>query len=211
MKSTMKLLLTGLAVSWMALSYNVLASDKEDVKSALQSKLDTMQQYKADFTQTVKDMDGTVIHEASGALTMARPDKLRWETKRPDQTLLIADGRAVWNVDTFVEQVTIIDQTSAIQDNPIVLLTTDDEKQWAEFTIQKMSDSAYSITPVDGTGQIQALHLYFDGDILSRLIMKDAQGQTSVLEFNHIQTKFEPALSQFEVTIPDTYTIDDQR
>ena len=41
--------------------------------------------------------------------------------------------------------------------------------------------------------------------------MQDAQAQQSELIFENIQTNFSPALNQFEVTLPDTYTIDDQR
>lgn len=67
------------------------------------------------------------------------------------------------------------------------------------------------ISPVDGQGQIQQLNLYFEGDTLNRLTMTDAQEQRSTLEFFDIDTQFTPSVSLFEVTVPDTYTIDDQR
>lgn len=204
-------ILAGITVTLLSLSFSAQAGGENAAKAELQQTLSNMQQFKADFTQTVKDMDGETIHEASGKLTMARPDKLRWETLQPDETLLIADGRAVWNVDPFVEQVTIIDQSRAIQDNPMVLLTTDSAQQWDKFDIARKSDGSYMITPVNGTGQIQALQLFFENARLSRLVMQDAQAQQSELDFDNIQTDFSPALNQFEVTLPDTYTIDDQR
>ena len=88
--------------------------------SALKALLSDMRQFRANFAQTVVDAQQNVVHEAQGVLTMTRPDKLRWETTFPDETLLIADGEAVWNVDTFVEQVTVLSQANAIKDNPVM-------------------------------------------------------------------------------------------
>lgn len=205
-----------LAAGALLLTIPALAQSEAPVSAAqaqqnLQQKLAAMQQYRAGFDQTVTDIDGEVVYEASGQLEMARPDKLRWETSMPDETLLIADGRAVWNVDPFVEQVTILDQQRAVQDNPIVLLTSDSAQQWQQFDIAQPQANTFTITPKDGEGQIQQLELIFDEQTLTGLTMLDAQQQSSRLQFNDINTGFKPALSRFEVTIPDTYIIDDQR
>lgn len=205
-----------LAAGALLLATPALAQSEAPVSAAqaqqnLQQKLAAMQQYRADFEQTVTDIDGEVVYEASGQLEMARPDKLRWETSMPDENLLIADGRAVWNVDPFVEQVTILDQQRAVQDNPIVLLTSDSAQQWQQFDIAQPQTNTFTITPKDGEGQIQQLELVFDEQTLTGLTMLDAQQQSSRLQFSDIDTGFKPALSRFEVTIPDTYIIDDQR
>lgn len=183
----------------------------EQAKQALQQRLSQMQQFRADFSQQVTDAQGELVHEASGQLVMVRPDKLRWETQAPDDTLLIADGQSVWNVDTFVEQVTIVQQSQAIQNNPIILLTTTDEKKWQQFRISQPAEDTFTVTPQTSDSQIQQLELRFDEQSLTGLSMKDAQEQTSKLSFADIETQFTPQLSDFEVTIDDTYTIDDQR
>ncbi|MEC8375938.1 MAG: outer membrane lipoprotein chaperone LolA, partial [Pseudomonadota bacterium] len=108
---------------------------------SLKALLADMKQYRATFNQTVVDAQQNVVHEAQGVLTMTRPNKLRWETTFPDETLLIADGEAVWNVDTFVEQVTVLSQESAIKDNPIVLLTASDNATWSQFSITELNVS----------------------------------------------------------------------
>ncbi|WP_218354938.1 outer membrane lipoprotein chaperone LolA [Alteromonas lipotrueiana] len=183
----------------------------EQAKQALQQRLNQMQQFRADFSQQVTDLQGNTVHQANGQLTMARPDKLRWQTKSPDETLLIADGRAVWNVDTFVEQVTIIEQSRAIENNPIILLTSNDSEKWQQFRITQPHEDTFTVTPKNSDSQIQQLQLVFDEHSLVALSMKDAQEQTSELKFTAIETQFTPQLSNFEVTIDDTYTIDDQR
>ena len=195
-----------------ALSTTVFSAlAEEQAKQALQQRLSQMQQFRADFSQQVTDAQGELVHEASGQLVMVRPDKLRWQTQAPDDTLLIADGQSVWNVDTFVEQVTIVQQSQAIQNNPIILLTSTDETKWQQFRISQPAEDTFMVTPQTSDSQIQQLELRFDEQSLTGLSMKDAQEQTSKLSFADIETQFTPQLSDFEVTIDDTYTIDDQR
>jgi len=184
----------------------------------LQALLVTMKQFRADFEQSVMDADNNVVHEAQGKLTMTRPDKLRWETTFPDETLLVADGEAVWNLDTFVEQVTVLSQANAIKDNPIMLLTANDAATWDKFTIEQVrnpdepSRRGFQVTPKEKGGQIETLTLQFNQDNeLAVMTMLDAQQQTSTLVFNNIETRFPLAADTFTVDIPESYIVDDQR
>ena len=201
----------------------------DSASTSLQALLSNMKQFRASFAQTVVDAQQNVVHEAQGTLTMTRPNKLRWETTFPDETLLVADGEAVWNVDTFVEQVTVLSQDNAIKDNPIVLLTSTDEATWSKFSISQMStgiaadnsasniknDTAlqsYQITPKEEGGQIATLTLTFNQDSeLASLNMLDAQQQISTLVFSNIETRFPVPADTFSVDIPDSFIIDDQR
>lgn len=199
------------------------AADAADSANVLLKKrLHGLQQYQAAFNQTVTDAQGNIVHEAQGTLTMMRPNKLRWETTFPDETLLIADGEAVWNIDTFVEQVTIISQDQAIKDNPIVLLTANDDETWDSFVISKLDDAKasstleqYQIVPKSTDGQIKSLTLGFNSDgILSTLDMLDAQDQTSALVFSKQDLDFAIDTAKdnlFSVDVPQSYIIDDQR
>lgn len=182
--------------------------------ASLKIHLAKMEQYKAMFSQRVLDAEGDVVHEAMGTLTMARPNKLRWETTFPDETLLIADGSAVWNIDSFVEQVTVISQSQAIQNNPIVLLTSEDDTIWNDFAIEAISDTdtTFRIMPMSNEGNIQSLTLSFnEAGLLTSLTMLDAQQQVSHLTFEDIVTVFDIDGQAFMPTIPESYIIDDQR
>ncbi|WP_232230581.1 outer membrane lipoprotein chaperone LolA [Alteromonas sp. RW2A1] len=199
---------------------------QENAQTKLKALLNNMQQFRAAFSQTVVDAQQNVVHEAEGVLTMTRPNKLRWETTFPDETLLIADGEAVWNVDTFVEQVTILSQDNAIKDNPIMLLTSNDEDTWSMFSISQLDDAlasmsnnttaanlkSFQITPKSQDGQILTLTMTFNSsDALAALTMLDAQQQLSTLIFSDIETKFPLAADTFEVDVPESFIIDDQR
>ena len=205
MKKAIFVMLSPLLLS----SVSIQADEQSEV--ALKRLLSDMTHYAASFQQTVSDEAGDVVHEATGTLTMTRPDKLRWETAFPDETLLIADGDAVWNIDTFVEQVTIIDQSQAIADNPVILLTSNDPAIWDDFTVTEGAEGKYTVRPKKDDGQIQSLTMHFDNHTLASLTMLDAQSQTSNLVFSSVNVTDEPDSSLFTVSIPDTYMIDDQR
>ncbi len=205
----------------------------DSASTSLQALLSNMKQFRASFAQTVVDAQQNVVHEAQGTLTMTRPNKLRWETTFPDETLLVADGEAVWNVDTFVEQVTVLSQDNAIKDNPIVLLTSTDEATWSKFSISQLNSGSSAVTPENGAadningvsitksyqitpkeqgGQIATLTLTFNQESeLASLNMLDAQQQISTLVFNNIETRFPVPADTFSVDIPDSFIVDDQR
>lgn len=204
------------------LADNELQNGRAD--KALHALLSNMSQFRASFEQTVVDAQQNIVHEAQGTLTMTRPNKLRWETTFPDETLLIADGEAVWNVDTFVEQVTVLSQEQAIKDNPIMLLTANDEATWDKFSIRTVDTShtitddkthkmsSFQVTPKQSGGQIVTLTLTFNQDNeLAGLTMLDMQQQISALVFSGIETRFPLAADAFSVDVPDSYIIDDQR
>lgn len=201
MKKTLFVMLSPLLLSPLSVQADAQS------EASLKSLLSQMTHYSASFQQTVSDEAGDVVHEATGSLTMTRPDKLRWETEFPDETLLIADGDSVWNIDTFVEQVTIIDQSQAISDNPVMLLTSNDPAIWEDFSVSQGDENTYTVTPKSGEGQIQSLTMSFDHDTLASLTMLDAQSQTSNLVFSSINVTDEPDSSLFTVTIPGAWRI----
>ncbi|MCW8092394.1 outer membrane lipoprotein chaperone LolA [Alteromonas sp. ASW11-130] len=198
-----------MSLSLLTLSLNVLANSDEML---LKQKLADMEQYRASFKQVVKDSSDEVVHQSTGRLVMARPNKLRWQTDSPDEVLLIADGEKVWNIDRFVEQVTIMSQRLIIADNPFVLLTNTSEEAWSQFEITKLADTEkFVVTPKADKGQIKRLILKFKGNQLIGLTMRDAQEQTSELRFTNIETQFSVVDDMFNPTFPETFTVDDQR
>ena len=182
-----------------------------DDADLLKARLSGLKSFTAAFSQTVKDEQGTAVHEAQGDITMTRPNKLRWETTMPDETSLIADGESVWHVDFFVEQVTVMSQQQAIENNPMVLLTSNSEAIWQQYSITKVDDNAFNVSPTSGNGQIRTLTVQFDEAGLAGLVMLDSQQQQSVIQFTG--RKFNAVISpeQFTVAVPDGFMLDDQR
>lgn len=202
-----KYLIKLLVLSQLMFVGQAVADDAE----LLKARLSGLKSFTAAFSQTVKDEQGTAVHEAQGTITMTRPNKLRWETTMPDETSLIADGESVWHVDFFVEQVTVMSQQQAIENNPMVLLTSNSEAIWQQYSITKVDDNAFNVSPTSGNGQIRTLTVQFDEAGLAGLVMLDSQQQQSVIQFTG--RKFNAVISpeQFTVAVPDGFMLDDQR
>jgi outer membrane lipoprotein carrier protein len=187
-----------------------ISAEQADAKADLKSKLSYLLSYSANFSQSILDVSGKELQSSSGRITLKTPNKLRWETQLPDETLLIADGNTVWNVDPFVEQITVMNQQTITQNNPLMLLVSDDEQQWEAVDVKKLK-SAYQVNSKDENANILTLVIEFKGNVLSRLQSTDRQQQKSLLVFSDIQQNqdIDDAVFTFEIT--DNYVIDDQR
>ena len=201
-----------ITMSSNALSAESVAQDSKKVmpKTELKIKLSKLVSYSASFSQSISDLTGKELQRSSGKLTLKTPNMLRWETQLPDETLLIADGTTVYSVDPFVEQVTVMQQDSITQNNPLMLLVSDDEKQWDTVTVEKVQ-SRFVVISKDENANIVSLNIEFNGDELSRLQSTDRQQQKSLLVFSNIAQNQMVPQSLFSFDIPLNYIIDDQR
>jgi outer membrane lipoprotein carrier protein len=201
----------GLA-AFLLLTSNVLLA--QTAEEQLKQRLADLKTFKATFSQTVVDLQGQVLQSADGLLQLSQPNKLYWELFEPNESVLIADGESLWNIDPFVEQATVFDQQQAIDSNPMVLLAQSNSDAWQNFSITQTiggSSEDFRVEALSYDSQIAALVLSFVGEELSKLTIIDRQQQTSTSLFSDIQQNIIIQPSVFEINIPDNYEIDDQR
>jgi outer membrane lipoprotein carrier protein len=201
----------GLA-AFLLLTSNVLLA--QTAEEQLKQRLADLKTFKATFSQTVVDLQGQVLQSADGLLQLSQPNKLYWELFEPNESVLIADGESLWNIDPFVEQATVFDQQQAIDSNPMVLLAQSNSDAWQNFSITQTiggSSEDFRVEALSDDSQIAALVLSFVGEELSKLTIIDRQQQTSTSLFSDIQQNIIIQPSVFEINIPDNYEIDDQR
>jgi outer membrane lipoprotein carrier protein len=187
----------------------VLATDT-DPKQQLKVKLAKLATYQANFTQTVVDFENTLLQQATGRFVLQQPNKLYWELFEPNESVLLADGDSIWNIDPFLEQVVVNTADLALENNPLILLTNPDSSQWQEFEVSQ-SASQFIITPRELKGGIESLRLVFKDDILVELESIDGQQQKSVLLFSEIKQNHSLLADTFIFVLPDGYELDDQR
>lgn len=210
--SSAVIVLSLMTLSSTAISADSTAQEAQNTtpKNELRIKLSKLVSYSANFSQSISDINGKELQKSSGTLTLKTPNMLRWETQLPDDTLLIADGMTVWNIDPFVEQVTVIQQTSISQNNPLMLLVSDDETEWNAVIVEN-KQSRFIVTSKNQNANIVSLIIDFDGDELTRLQSTDRQQQKSLLVFSNIAQNEPVSQSLFSFDIPNNYIIDDQR
>ena len=181
-----------------------------DAKQQLKVKLVKLLTYQANFTQTVIDIENTLLQQATGRLVLQQPDKFFWELFEPNESVLLADGDNIWNIDPFLEQVVVNGADVALENNPLILLTNPASSQWQEFEVSQ-SDNQFIITPRELNGGIESLRLVFNNDTLVELESQDGQQQKSLLLFSEIQQNHSLPADTFIFVRPEGYELDDQR
>ncbi|GAB5380624.1 MAG: outer membrane lipoprotein chaperone LolA [Aliiglaciecola sp.] len=184
-------------------------TNSEAVQS-LKQKLELLKTYTAMFEQTVVDGQGELVQNASGQLTLKQPNLMIWQVNEPDENLMVADGATLWYSDPFVEQVTAVDQTSSVANNPVVLLTDPENQAWDAFVISRV-DEGFMVSAKEPESQVAQLFLKFDNDTLTALHFVDRQQQTSRLVFSDIRQNLPIGDEQFVFSVPDGFELDDQR
>jgi chaperone LolA len=135
---------------------------------------------------------------------------MRWEVSLPDESLFVADGKVIYNVDHFVEQVTLIDQSAIVDNNPLMLLISNSPEAWDDVEITQ-NENEFAVRSTDSNANITDLLLSFPGGILSELTSIDRQEQSNVIVFSNIKQNTMVDASMFAPVYPSTYVIDDQR
>jgi outer membrane lipoprotein carrier protein len=94
-----------------------------DARAALDRFLNGLDTYSAQFTQTLTDETGFLLQEAGGRLSLALPDRLRWELDAPFEQWIVADGEHLWIYDPELRQATVRPVETALEATPLALLT----------------------------------------------------------------------------------------
>ncbi|RUO33303.1 outer membrane lipoprotein chaperone LolA [Aliidiomarina soli] len=200
----------GVASVLLAMSTLAFVSNAAEVAD-LRSKLHQIDTLHASFEQQVFDERGELQEELEGDLILKRPHFLRWETTFPDESIMVADGEAVWYLNAFVEQLSIFDQAQNLEQNPMLVLLSDDDAAWNEFTIER--DGEFWVIREEETGYSQvSLAIAFDADdAIQTMRIDDGQGQISVFALSNTELNRGADAHEFEIDVPEGVEIDDQR
>lgn len=187
------------------MSFSTLAGDLEQ----LRSQLNLLNSFTAKFDQVVKDDQGDVLQQGKGEIALQQPNKISWQQ---EDTLLISDGDKTYYFDSFADQVSIFKSEKLIQSTPFILLTSNDENLWQQYSV-KMDKGAYTVSPKSlENAQVSALVIRFEekNKGLKGLEIKDISGQTSYFNFSNATVNPELKAEMFKFEIPAGVEVDDQ-
>lgn len=182
-------------------------SDYEQLREKL-AAIDTLH---ANFEQQVYDERDELQETLTGELTLKRPHFLRWETSAPDHSIMVADGEAVWYYNAFVEQVSIFDQAQDLEQNPMLVLLSDDEDAWQRFSVTYADDFWHVREHESSYAQVSLAVAFTANDTLKTLRIDDGQGQVSVFHLADVQLNQPVSDSMFSLSVDTHVEIDDQR
>ena len=181
-----------------------------DAAGELQSRLNQVHVLSADFTQTVTSAGGKNVQQGSGKIQIKRPNLFRMDTQSPQETQIIADGKTLWYYDPFVQQVTAQWVKDAVNDTPFVLLTSNDNSHWNQYSVTQQADT-FVLKPKSAKSNIRQFDIRVDsGGVLKNFSTTEKDGRTNLYVLRNITNQ---TLSDnlFQFTPPKGVELDDQR
>ncbi|MFT6141912.1 MAG: outer membrane lipoprotein carrier protein [Psychromonas sp.] len=177
----------------------------------LKEKLAKFSFINAEFSQQVSSSQGKILDDSRGTLAISRPGKFRWEVLMPEEELIVSNGQTMWMYSPFIEQVTLLNLSDAIQGTPFILLSGANESQWADYQVNKINDQ-FTVNNIADTVQDRSFIFEFNNSgQVSKFVVIEALGQRSEFKLNHKALAKPWPETFFDFKIPADVDIDDQR
>jgi outer membrane lipoprotein carrier protein len=175
----------------------------DDAVARVDAYLDSLTTLSAQFVQVVQDRKGEVADRASGTLSIARPDRFRWDYREPYEQTIVADGRKLWLYDPDLEQVTVRSMEQGLGATPAMLLSGSGDVGDA-FTSgpveQKQGLTWCRLLPKQPGSDFERVSLGFGkrGELVAMELV-DKLGQTTTIQFSGVRraAKLDESLFRF--------------
>lgn len=146
--------------------------------------LQNLKTFSADFNQVIQDKNGNTIQESHGKMALQRPGRFRWNTLKPNQQLIVADGKTIWIYDKDLQEVTKKKQTEDTQ-SPALLLSDSVDHLAQRFNVSSLSTNDFELTPVR-SDLFKSVELVFNKKgTLTNMTLNDNLGQHTQIQFTH--------------------------
>jgi outer membrane lipoprotein carrier protein len=187
----MKSLFAALALSALALSAQASGLD------SLENFVKSVKSGRAEFTQVVtapaREGQAARSKTSSGTFEFVRPNRFRFDYRKPFEQTLVADGQTLWLYDADLRQVTSRKQAQVLASTPAALIAAapDLAALRKDFDLQAVGDKDglqwVQATPKAKEGQLNNVRVGFRGTDLAALEILDSFGQRSVMTFNKME------------------------
>lgn len=148
----------------------------------------------ADFSQTNNDMALGQKKTSSGKIFVKRPSKMRWETTKPDSSLLVSNGMSFWFYTPPFdegERGQVIEKKSAeIQSKLANALLSGSFSMARDMVIREKTPSLYLLIPKAGTaGTVTQATIEVDRDkkLIQKVILDHKGGNRSEVALSQIE------------------------
>ena len=145
---------------------------------------------RAQFSQVVNDKQGRKIQEVDGTMQLQRPNKFRWDYKKPYEQQIVSDGKQVFLFDTELQQVTIRELSKSLGSSPAALLAGGEavEKSFTlKNAIRKDGLTWVLALPKDKESGFDRVLLGFKADKLRKMELYDSFNHITHITFNEVE------------------------
>lgn len=175
---------------------SVTVANPADRLNVLLQPIDSL---KANFVQTVYDKKQKVVQNAAGIIEFKRPQNFRWHIVEPDSTLVVTDGKTLWNYDEMLAQVTVEPFDAKKEVSPLSFLFADPQ---LNFIVEEVNASTFKLTPKQENQGFKYLELFFKRGKITQLHLYDHLDQITVFEFMQVQNNPSLADNRFSFIPP---------
>ncbi len=165
---------------------------------------------RSSFHQFTFNADRTRMMEGRGTLYLQRPGRFRWEYDSPNKQVIVADGKRVYLHDLELDQVSHQSQQKALRGTPALLLAGGEPIE-SHFSVRAIDSSDgrdwVELIPKDKETDVVRIELGFSGENLDSLIMEDAFGQDTRLNFSATERnpRLDPKLFEIDQRAVDEF------
>lgn len=157
----------------------------------LDKQLANTHTFQAHFVQATQSAQfGNQITE--GEMALERPGKFLWQINKPDQQLLVSDGKQLWIYDKDLEQVIIQPVNQRLDETPALLLAGEVESIQEFFKVSQIDSTQpglwYELKSLDQEGLVDKVVLNFNHNAIQEMQIYDNLGQRTRITFSHIKT-----------------------
>jgi outer membrane lipoprotein carrier protein len=172
----------------------------------VETYLGSLKTLSAEFLQVVHDRQGQLTDRATGTLSVARPNRFRWEYREPYPQTIVADGTRLWLYDPDLEQVTVRSLEQGLGATPAMLLSGSG-KVGDAFTAgptETRNGLAWCrLVPRQSGSDFERVSLAFDAkNELAAMELVDKLGQTTTIEFTRVRRDARIDEAQFRFVPP---------
>jgi outer membrane lipoprotein carrier protein len=200
--------LTGALIFLAAMASPALgaaAQTPEAGRQRVEAFLQGLDGLQAQFNQVLTDRNGQTIEEASGTLAISRPDRFRWDYRKPYEQVIVADGTRIWIYDSDLEQVTVRKLDETLSATPAMLLSG--RSNLADnFNVTQVAQEGkidwVRMEPKRDDTDFKWVRLGFEGAQLKYMQLADKLGQTTGLEFSKLERNPPLDPSRFTFSVP---------
>ena len=179
--------LVGFLILFSSLFSNLAAADGVQSLREFFNSTSTM---RAQFSQVVNDNKGRKVQEVEGTMQLQRPNKFRWDYKKPYEQQIVSDGKQVFLFDTELQQVTIRDLSKALGSSPAAMLAGGDavEKSFTLKNATRKDGLSWVLAlPKDKDSGFDRVLLGFKADKLRKMELYDSFNHVTHITFNEVE------------------------
>ena len=167
---------------------------------------------RADFSQVVtapgRNGEAPRSKTSTGTFEFSRPNRFRFNYKKPFEQTIVADGQTLWLYDVDLNQVTARKQAQVLGSTPAALIASSPDLNALkkDFSLEAVADRDglqwVQATPKTKDGQLHSVKVGFRGNELAALDILDSFGQRSVISFNKLEVNVAVAPDAFQFKPP---------